>query len=461
MGNTLREYSSLCRNRTSAELEKLMSKSMKTAVVLEKIRKREPFFWINENYLPAVDALPAMEYGLEDIVEAENILKAYAPVFRILFPELEQSEGIIESPLTRIPQMAEKFKSFSGFSPSFELLLKADHALPVSGSIKARGGIFAVLKIVDAIAEKEGFFNEDRSFAVSSDVRAVFSSYTIAVGSTGNLGLSIGIAGRAFGFKVKVHMSSDAKEWKKKKLRNLGAEVIEYESDYSMACEGARSTAENNPYIRFIDDENSADLFWGYSVAAIRLKTQLEELGIGVSKEHPLFIYLPCGVGGAPGGITFSLKHLFGDAVHCFFAEPVEAPAMVLGLITGKHSGISVKDVGLTLDTCADGLAVGRPSDFVSRMMNPLLDGAFTVPEPDFYKYLTLLFNTEGIRIEPSASAGFAGIPMLFNSLEGRNYLSSCGLKPENITHIVWTTGGSMEPEEEFFKNYNLSLPIR
>lgn len=64
-----------------------------------------------------MDVLPVMEYGLEDIVEAENILKAYAPVFRILFPELEQSEGIIESSLTRIPQMAEKFKSFSGFPP--------------------------------------------------------------------------------------------------------------------------------------------------------------------------------------------------------------------------------------------------------------------------------------------------------------------------------------------------------
>ena len=51
--------------------------------------------------------------------------------------------------------MAEKFKSFSG--PPSELLLQADHALPVSGSIKARSGIFAVLKIVDAIAEKGGF----------------------------------------------------------------------------------------------------------------------------------------------------------------------------------------------------------------------------------------------------------------------------------------------------------------
>ena len=238
------------------------------------------------------------------------------------------------------------------------------------------------------------------------------------------------------GFKVKVHMSADAKQWKKDLLRSKGVDVVEYSSDYSKAVEEGRKLSDKNPNSYFIDDENSKDLFLGYAVAGRRVKKQLEEMNIAVDQNHPLFVYLPCGVGGGPGGVAFGLKLVYGDNVHCFFAEPTHSPCMLLGVYTGLHDEIAVQDLGIDNVTAADGLAVGRASGFVGRAMERLLDGFYTLSDQSMYDMLGWLAQEEGIRLEPSALAGMAG-PVRVQA---------------NATHLVWATGGGMVPEDEMAK---------
>jgi len=417
--------------------------------VVEKLAAGEECLWLNAAQKTVGRMHEDCALTMADILDAQQLLERFAPYIRKVFPETAENNGIIESGLLEIPATKQELERRCGVKIDGRLLLKPDSHLPVSGSVKARGGIYEVLKTAEDIAGAEGLIKGGESHECfdTEEFRKTFSIYSIAVGSTGNLGLSIGIMSARLGFDVSVHMSADARQWKKDLLRQKGAKVIEYASDYSIAVKKGREEAAQNPKCHFVDDENSQTLFLGYATAALRLKKQLEERCIAVDGEHPLFVYLPCGVGGAPGGIAFGLRKVFGDSVHCFFAEPTQSCCMTLGLATGLNSKISVRDIGLDNATVADGLAVGRASGFVGEAVGSQLSGCYTLRDERMQALMSLLADADGIFLEPSALAG------LYGPIACKEYAAAIP-QAENITHLVWATGGSMVPEKEMREFY-------
>ncbi|HGS4572341.1 D-serine ammonia-lyase [Vibrio cholerae] len=407
--------------------------------------------WFNPSITRLEEGLSYVGLGSEDIQDASQRLKRFAPYLAKAFPETAKTNGIIESEVVPISEMQSVLEREYDTPIQGRLLLKKDSHLPISGSIKARGGIYEVLTHAEKLAIEAGLLTEsdDYSKLLNEEFRDFFKRFSIAVGSTGNLGMSIGIMSAKLGFSVSVHMSADARAWKKNRLRALGVNVIEYAQDYGVAVAQGRKEAENDPTCFFIDDENSQTLFLGYSVAGERLKKQFDENGIAVDAQHPLFVYLPCGVGGGPGGVAFGLKMAFGDNVHCIFAEPTHSPCMMLGVHTGLHDAISVQDIGIDNITAADGLAVGRASGFVGRAMERLLDGYLTISDERMYRLLGQLNEAENIQLEPSALAGMIGPIVVTKSVEYRARMQFDDTVMGNATHLVWATGGGMVPAEE------------
>lgn len=416
---------------------------LKANPTMAQLAAGQEMVWENPSLLPFSSVKKTLPLAKEDIDEAEKRLLRFAPFLMKRFPETEKAGGIIESPLTEIPRMQEALQT----KTCSRLFLKRDDLLPVAGSVKARGGIYEVLRHTEDLAIRAGILEDDYTVFAEKESRCFFSRYAVHVGSTGNLGLSIGIMSAAIGYRAVVHMSSDAKQWKKDLLRKNGVTVVEYASDYSRAVEEGRKKAAEDPDSYFVDDENSRDLFFGYAVSARRLRRQLASEEIPVDEEHPLIVTIPCGVGGAPGGIAFGLKHEFGDAVHCIFAEPVQAPCMLLGMASGLHHAICVQDIGLSGKTIADGLAVGRPSGFVGTLMEHLIDGIVTVEDARILAYQRTLHQQEGIYIEPSACAAFHG-PARIAKMD--TLCRSLGEERlDNASCIVWATGGALVPETE------------
>ena len=373
----------------------------------------------------------------EEVEEARQRLERFRPVLATLFSRSAGNwDGRIRSALLDYPQQSD-------LPP---LLVKADHDLPMTGSVKARGGVYELLCRVEALAVMSGIVKSGEPLAplLTPAAREIFSQHRIVVASTGNLGFSIGLVARAFGLDADVHMSHDAKTWKKERLRRTGANVIEHPCDYTETVARARAAAKSNGGY-FIDDESSRLLFVGYTTAAAELAGQLEQRGVKISHDAPLIVYLPCGVGGAPGGITAGLKAIYGSAVRCIFVEPVASACVLAALAVGTGAPVSVYDLGLDNDTIADGLAVPVASKLVLNSVGASIDAAVAVPDATLLEWVRRAWNEARLRLEPSAASGFAAVSLyLAAAREAGSAL------PPGATHIVWTTGGSQLPEDQF-----------
>lgn len=415
------------------------------APLLNNIIDLEPVAWLNPNK-KAMAEMPLFTLNRKDMESASRLWERFAPFLMKAFPETQKSRGILESPLREIKAMKALLEQ-EGSAIEGRFFLKCDNELPVAGSIKARGGFFEVMHYAEHLALNAGLITKEDNYErfASDQFREFFSQYKIGVGSTGNLGLSIGIISAMLGFEVTVFVSSDARKWKKDLLRSIGVVVVELEGDFSEAILSGRQNTNADPMGYFVDDENSNQLYLGYSVGAMRLAQQLEAQNIKVDEEHPLFVYSPCGVGGSPGGTAFGLKQIYGDAVHCFFVEPTHSPAVLVGLITGELSNISVQDLGIDNKTEADGLAVGRASNFATVMSAQIISGEYTIEDNELYALLTQLMDSEGIFLEPSATAGLIGPQMI----AGTDYATINHLNMAQATHIAWATGGDLVPDFE------------
>lgn len=402
---------------------------MKTAHILESLRAGRTTLWRNPAVVTAIDR-PALTRLVE---KARDRFDRFAPLLAHLFPDMGPA-GRIASPLI----------AWTGAPiTTGPMFVKADHALPITGSVKARGGIHDVLGFVERAAAAEGLIEigGDLSALLEPRARERLASYRVTVASTGNLGFSVGIAARAFGLGAEIHMSADAKAWKKARLTAIGAEVIEYAGDYGAAVRGARKASGQDDRVYFVDDERSIDLFAGYAVAARELADQLDAAEVAVTRRRPLTVYLPCGVGGAPGGIAFGLRAIYGEALRAVFVEPVASPCMMIALAEGNGKSVSVYDRGLDNRTLADGLAVAEASELVLDAVGPSIDAAVAVPDGMMVDWVVRAHREMALRLEPSAASALAAIDVVGSIGEAADAAG---------THVAWLTGGSLLPDHEF-----------
>jgi D-serine dehydratase len=404
-----------------------------SAAVAQRLAAGEPQVWFAppRAQRPA-DAAPLTETEMRD---AAAFLRRMRPLLRTSLGE-QWPDGEMLSPL--IP---------SQLASPLSMQVKGDHLLPLAGSVKFRGGVFEILCHLDQLADRHDLPRIAHGVldVAAPQTKAVLAQEQIVVASTGNLGFGIGVLARAFGLGAQVHMSHEAKAWKKDRLRRIGVEVVEHDGDYRTAVTAARAVTDASAAY-FIDDERSRKLLVGYSLAAPELAYQLARDGVTVSRTHPMVVYLPCGVGGAPGGITAGLKAIYGANVTCVFVEPTQSACMLAALTHGGQV-TDIYGLGLTNATVADGLAVPAASPTALAAVGQAIDAVVTLSDSDMLHWVHTAWREERLMLEPSAAAALGAVPRFVEAAEQSSNLT---FDPRQATHVAWATGGSLLPPDEF-----------
>jgi len=119
---------------------------------VRELQLRRESVWMNPSVGSADAALAALPLTRADVDDAEARLERFAPFIKKVFSETADNRGLIESPLTEIESMRAWLNENEGAQLKGKLFLKRDSDLPVAGSVKARGGCYAVLKHTEDLA---------------------------------------------------------------------------------------------------------------------------------------------------------------------------------------------------------------------------------------------------------------------------------------------------------------------
>lgn len=240
------------------------------------------------------------------------------------------------------------------------MILKAEN-LQRTGSFKIRGAV-----------NKISTLNEDERAA------------GVVTASAGNHGQAVALAAREAGVKATVFMPQDAPMAKLDATRSYGAEVVLAGEDYDGAQAAAQEAVEQGAtMVHAFEDEV---VIAGQGTLGLELAEQID----GVET-----LVVPIGGGGLASGIAIALKELRPDLRIVGVQAAACAP-----LAGGEATGFTI----------ADGIAVKKPGNLTSAILEERLDAVVTVTDEEIAHAIVLLLERVKLVVEGAGAASVAAL---------------------------------------------------
>ncbi len=338
----------------------------------------------------------------EDVVAAREFIKPYLP----------------KTPLVRIARISEEL--------GCDYYAKLENLQPV-GAFKVRGGINLVGNLIksdsgatNAVPRGSGWVDQ------STDAR---ERTTLVTASTGNHGQSIAYAGRLFGMRVIIYAPAEnVNESKMQAMRDLGAEVRQYGTDFDEARIECERVAREGGF-RYVHSANEPKLIAGVGTIGLEIFEDLPDVDV---------IIAPAGGGSCASGSCIVVQHL-NPNVRVIAVQSEAAPAM-------WHAWRNrTLDPYPTMKTEHEGLATRVPFEMTNKILWELLADFVLVTDEEINDSVRLLARHAKQIVEGAGAASLAAAIKLHDVQRGHSPSVRESVRGKKVVGVV--TGGNIPPE--------------
>ena len=221
--------------------------------------------------------------------------------------------------------------------------------------------------------------------------------------SMGNHGLGVCYAAKVIEARATVCVPEKANPDKVEAMRNLGAEVVSFGSDFEAASKNAVALAEERG-ATYLHPHNDPLIIAGHATATLEMFEDEPEIDT---------LVFPIGGGTLIAGAALVAKTLKPE-VRVIGVQAERLPAFAVSIGEGRRVQVP------PASTFAEGVAVREPPELPYGMVCDLVDEIVTVTEEEMRRGILLLLEKTHNLAEGAGAAGVAAVVQMRDRLAGR-----------------------------------------
>jgi threonine dehydratase len=284
----------------------------------------------------------------------------------VTLADIKAADHVLEGVAVRTPVEESRWLTALAGGP---VLLKCEN-LQRTGSFKIRGAYNRIARLSE----------EERAAGV-------------VAASAGNHAQGVALAAQLLGIKATVFMPEGAPIPKEKATRGYGAEVIFSGKYIDQALIKAREFADETGAV-LIHPFDHEDIVAGQGTCGLEILEQVPDATT---------VLVPTGGGGLVAGVATAIKSV-NPSIRVVAVQAEGAAALPESLSQGHPVSLE------SMQTMADGIAVGRPGDVPFKAVQDYVDEVVTVSEESLSRALLALVERAKLIVEPAGAAAVAAI---------------------------------------------------